>query len=427
MNIKYTLTLTNGESRDVYSDEIYSLRAGVCIYGSHREKIVFTDTLSTVVAALPNMFEAVLLNANSIYLNAGKVITTRTETFGTTIEYQGRNFPVSTARTTLNATINTAAQSTNKLKLNTSAALTASKGEIVWNDTDGTASLGINGIAVDLGQDMTFYIKNQTGSDISAGTAIRASGAVGVSGRVNGAPMIADGSISPKYLIGIAAEDIANGADGYVISVGKVQGLDTSAWSAGDVLYCDPTTPGGLTSTIPSAPNLKLAIAFVTVSHAQNGVMAVRANAGSSLNEDNFVELTSIADKDILQYNSSTKRIENKSLSSAGIAPSSFGIGEWTYTISSPSETDYLIRLNIPFGGTINETTTICSSGTAIATFKVNTTALGDAANDVSSVENIQAHGTDNTFVAGDDIYVTISSLSSAANITMTIKYTRTA
>lgn len=93
--------------------------------------------------------------------------------------------------------------------------------------------------------------------------------------------------------------------------------------------------------------------------------------------------------------------------------------------ILSPSDKSYKLVVKCPFAGTINETVTISASGTCTATFKINTTALGGTANSVSSAEQTQAHASSNAFSAGDDIVVTISSNSSCADMSFTIKYTR--
>lgn len=94
--------------------------------------------------------------------------------------------------------------------------------------------------------------------------------------------------------------------------------------------------------------------------------------------------------------------------------------------IATPSNKDYRIVLNAAHGGTITEVTTRSASGTCTATFKINTTALGGTANSVSSTEQSQSHASSNVFAAGDDIVITVSSNSSCADMSFTIKYTRT-
>jgi fructose-specific component phosphotransferase system IIB-like protein len=87
---------------------------------------------------------------------------------------------------------------------------------------------------------------------------------------------------------------------------------------------------------------------------------------------------------------------------------------------------DYRLVVKAPFAGTITETTTISSAGTATATFKINTTALGGTANSVSSSEQSQSHASANAFSAGDDIVLTVSSNSSCTDLSFTVQFTRT-
>lgn len=93
--------------------------------------------------------------------------------------------------------------------------------------------------------------------------------------------------------------------------------------------------------------------------------------------------------------------------------------------IAAPADKSYTIALKMAHAGTITETTTKSASGTCTATFKVNATALGGTANSVSSSEQSQAHSGTNTFVAGDDIVLTVSANSACADMSFAIKYTR--
>lgn len=95
------------------------------------------------------------------------------------------------------------------------------------------------------------------------------------------------------------------------------------------------------------------------------------------------------------------------------------------YIGGSLANQDYTIAINLPFAGTITETNTKCESGTATATFKVNTTALGGTVNSVSSTLDTQAHASSNTFSAGDTLVVTISANSSCVGFTYSVKLTR--
>lgn len=93
--------------------------------------------------------------------------------------------------------------------------------------------------------------------------------------------------------------------------------------------------------------------------------------------------------------------------------------------IESTLDRDYIILRNAPFSGTITSITTKSSAGTCILTGYINSTALGGAANSVSTSEQDQVHSSNNTFATGDDVKITISGSSSCSNLEFTIKYTR--
>ena len=199
-------------------------------------------------------------------------------------------------------------------QLDTSYSDGAIAGKFSWNPDRETAELGLDGtVSLILGQDNLWYVKNQTGSAIPKGRAVMAVGALGASSRILVAPMVADGTISPKYLIGVTIEEIANGDDGFAVSQGKLRGFNTSGYTAGTVLYCDPNNAGQFTSTEPTAPHLKLPIAFA-IDSKNNGTLAIRVTAGTTIGEANDVELTSVADNDFLVYNSTSGAWENEAI-----------------------------------------------------------------------------------------------------------------
>jgi hypothetical protein len=187
-------------------------------------------------------------------------------------------------------------------------------GRFSWNPDRETAELGLDGtVSLILGQDNLWYVKNQTGTAIPKGRAVMAVGALGASGRILVAPMVADGSVSPKYLIGVTIEEIANGDDGFVISQGKLRGFNTSGYTQGSVLYCDPSNAGQFTDTEPTAPDLKLPIAF-TVDSKNNGTLAIRVTAGTTISEANDVQITSVSNDQFLRYNSTSGAWENETV-----------------------------------------------------------------------------------------------------------------
>jgi hypothetical protein len=186
-------------------------------------------------------------------------------------------------------------------------------GRVSWNAQEGTLDVVINSgnVTGQFFEDVFFNCKNQTGSTITRGTVVMAVGTLGLSGRILIAPAIADGSVNSEYILGTAAQDIANGADGLVYHFGKDRGLNTTGascgetWADRDVLYCSATTAGCLTKVIPTAPNLKVPIAIV-INAGSNGTIFVRPSHFPDLNQINDVQLTSPTTGQTLIYNSVT-------------------------------------------------------------------------------------------------------------------------
>jgi hypothetical protein len=138
--------------------------------------------------------------------------------------------------------------------------------------------------------------------------------------------MIADGTIPGRLFIGLAAEDIAIGVDGQVITFGKIRQIDTTAYNDGDVLWLSPTVAGELTATEPAAPNLKIATAFV-VHDASNGTLMVRAEQGTDLHSDRRVQVSGLTDGDVLAWSNANQRWENEAPTGSNIYTTNGTIG----------------------------------------------------------------------------------------------------
>jgi hypothetical protein len=151
------------------------------------------------------------------------------------------------------------------------------QGTLYWNSDEETISLVTNGESFELGQKTEIHVKNQTGAQIDKGEVVYASGTVGNSGRILITKMIADGTVPAKRIMGITAENIANGADGKIITFGKLKNINTSSFSDGDILYASATTAGALQNTEPSQANghVSLPIAYVIHAHS-NGQIFIR-------------------------------------------------------------------------------------------------------------------------------------------------------
>lgn len=151
------------------------------------------------------------------------------------------------------------------------------EGQLTWDTVDKTLSLGLNSghVVLQMGQELHYRVRNNTGSTIPDGTVVRFAGSLGNSGVLLAAPFQANGTYESNVVMGVTTEAIANGADGLVTSFGKVRGINTSAFTDGAILYASPTVAGGFTTTKPDAPNNVVSVAAV-ISAANNGTIFVR-------------------------------------------------------------------------------------------------------------------------------------------------------
>ena len=222
------------------------------------------------------------------------------------------------------------------------------QGTIFWDADDETVDIVLNGYTMKIGEDLFYPVKNQTGSTIAKGVAVRFNGTLGASGRLLIAPFIADGSVPSSRFMGVTAEEILNGEDGKVLYFGRVRGINTDAFNEGDILYASTTVAGGYQTAIPVAPNNIVQVAAVVTKHVNNGTIFVRPTLGSNLNTDEAVKLTSVADKNLLQYQSGTALWENKTLGQVlGGTSSQFVKGD-----GSLDSTSYQPLLTNPVTGT---------------------------------------------------------------------------
>lgn len=223
-----------------------------------------------------------------------------------------------------------------------------------------------------------------------------------------------DCSANPNY-------PAASKGDFYLVSVaGKIGGASGIDVTAGDSYFATADNAGGNQATVGSSWTvIQGNVTYAPVNKAgdtMTGDLIVPDEAYDATNWDGNLEVPT--------KNAVRDKIESIVVG-GGASTTQTGemIGGF---IAAPSDKSYTIALKMAHGGTITETTTKSASGTCTATFKINTTALGGTANSVSSAEQSQAHASSNTFAAGDDIVLTVSSNSSCADMSFSIKYTRT-
>jgi hypothetical protein len=117
---------------------------------------------------------------------------------------------------------------------------------------------------------------NDTGSSIPAFRAVYASGSTA------DVPTLAkarSNNTTTMPAIGVTLEAIDDAAFGRVMQVGIIEGVNTSAFSAGDVLYVHSATAGVATNVAPIYPNTSQEIGTILASDAVVGALQIVARS----------------------------------------------------------------------------------------------------------------------------------------------------
>ena len=165
------------------------------------------------------------------------------------------------------------------------------------------------------------YVTNSEAITITKGQPVYAFGGQGDRLKVKLAYNTSDATSAQTVGLVLSASIGAN-QKGFIILNGQLDGLSilpTSTWADGDPVYLGATA-GSITNIKPYAPNHLVYLGFVTTaSNGSAGRMYVRVQNGYELDELHDVQISGLADNDLLQYDLATDLWQNKSLSNAGI------------------------------------------------------------------------------------------------------------
>lgn len=153
------------------------------------------------------------------------------------------------------------------------------EGVLAWNMDDTTLNIHHpDGVVQQVGQELYVKVRNRSGSKILNGTVVRFNGAEqdDSTSRLLAEPFLGDGTYPNYYGLGIATQDIENGADGFVTVWGKLRELNTNAWNVGDILYVSSSNAGQLVNVKPTAPNNVMPVAIVLKKSTTQGEIFVR-------------------------------------------------------------------------------------------------------------------------------------------------------
>lgn len=282
-------------------------------------------------------------------------------------------------------------------------------------------------------------VRNTTGATVTKGTVIYLNGSSGTLPLI--AKAQANGEATSTGTYGVVQNDIANNANGYVVVIGNLTGIDTSAYSAGAILWLSPTVAGGYTTTKPSAPNHAVYIGIVTRSSNTQGTIEVKIANGYEIEELHNVSISSVANNEVLVYESASSLWKNKTIptilgytpaNAANFVPytgatGSVNLGSNTITAASIIKTDGTSSQFLMADGSSNSNTYLQLSGgtlTGEVFFNVpirikHTTGLASPASGYNSI-SADANG---YFLASASLnfyaYLNISALSNNRTLTL--------
>jgi len=120
---------------------------------------------------------------------------------------------------------------------------------------------------------ISLEVRNTTGATIAKGTPVRISG-------YTTKPLIAkcdSDDLTTFPFVGITQAAISNNSNGVIIVSGVFEDINTSSYTAGDILYV--ANGGGLTNSIPAGGSG--AVAVVAKSNASTGIIIVGQPKGN--------------------------------------------------------------------------------------------------------------------------------------------------
>jgi hypothetical protein len=189
-------------------------------------------------------------------------------------------------------------------------------GRMYWDDTNKTATIDMQGsdVRLQVGQESHIYAKNTSGVTIPNGAAVKISGATGTNLNIELALSTVKSFKSvteANEILGIATEEITNNKFGYITTFGSVGGLDTSAFTEGDILYLSNTTSGSYSNAKPPAPYFEARVGVVKVSNNGAGVIISRPQEPTFLTDIAQVTSSGVIpnEKTYLCYDDSTDLI----------------------------------------------------------------------------------------------------------------------
>ena len=257
-----TIIINNGATFTVSDDAIISgTNTGDQDLSGYVDTAMLNDSLQAVKA---------LINLKQNYSDTTTWDATR-YWVSTQIPSSSTYVPYTGATTDLNLGTNNILTNSVRLSASPTGTLT-NVGQLYFDATNVTPSIPLNAnVTLQIGQEEHVRARNNTGVQINDGQVVYINSAQGNNPTI--ALANAD-SVNTSEVIGVATENIADNGTGFITTYGTVNGINTSAFNVGDVLYLSATN-GTITNVIPTPPHNVVKIG-VALNDIPNGKIFVK-------------------------------------------------------------------------------------------------------------------------------------------------------
>lgn len=203
-------------------------------------------------------------------------------------------------------------------------------GRLQWDDTAGTLEVLTKGgnVVLPIGEKNILRIKNDDSVLLLPGMVVFIDGSDSLNFLVKRAQ--ANNKSIADLTIGIVAEPISVGELGFIVLSGVVDNFDTSAFTAGDILYLSGVSPGELTNIRPIAPIVPVRAGVCLEQSATTGKVFVSIEHSASLGELQNVLFSSVENGNTLVFDSAAQIWKNEPL----------------YSSTSIKTTDFIVAAN---------------------------------------------------------------------------------
>lgn len=161
----------------------------------------------------------------------------------------------------------------------------------------------ISSITLKLGQQLVLRVRNNTASTINKGKLVKVSGSAGSSDVLYIHTASWENDLGSANTIGMVMQDLTAGSNGYILLNGILNGINTSGFNAGDMLYL--SSSGDYTNIKPDKPYHEVRLGHVARAQINNGSAFIRIQNGYELDELHDVYAPSASHGDLLMKSGS--------------------------------------------------------------------------------------------------------------------------